>query len=114
MIAAGEGAAVARALAADQGAAMRAGVVECVQLVLAVARVEQRPSADSARDEVARLLQLRRMAEIEPALAEHVLALERQDVVGHEGAAMDLEARVVAVVDDEVGQFHGLLLSTGV
>src|SRR5262249_3837206 len=67
VVAAGEGAAVARALAADQRAAMRTGVVERVQPVVAVAGEEQRPPADPAREEVAGLLQLRRMAEIEPA-----------------------------------------------
>jgi hypothetical protein len=56
MVAAGESAAVARALAADQCAAMRAGVVERMQLVVPAAGVEQRPPADPARDEIARLL----------------------------------------------------------
>src|SRR5262249_10629331 len=80
VVTAGEGAAIARLLATPHGATVRARVVDRVQLAIASAREQQRPPADAARHEIARLPHLGGVAEIEPAFAEHPLALGRQDL----------------------------------
>ena len=65
-----EAAPVALALGADDGAAVAAGVEQAVDLALLVAAEDHRPAGDLARAEIAGLLQLGGMADIDPAAAE--------------------------------------------
>ena len=61
---------VALALGADERAAMAAGVEQAVDLALPVAAEDHRPAGDPAGTEVAGLLQLGGVADIDPAAAE--------------------------------------------
>jgi len=73
MVWAGEGAGIAGAFPADFRTPMRAGIVEGGDLVVAVADEDEVAAANAAGREVALVLQLGAMAEIEPAFAEDEL-----------------------------------------
>jgi c-di-GMP-binding flagellar brake protein YcgR len=82
--------------------AVRAGVEEGVDLVLGVAGEQDGALGHAARDEVARLVQLGTVAEIEPAAIEDLRTLGIQYLRIDEAAARHLE-QVVFLVDQDVG-----------
>ena len=97
---------IALALGADDGAAVPAGVEQAVVDVLGVAHEDHRPAGDLAGDEIARLLQLGGVADIDPAAAEDVGHLLAQDVLRDQHLAVQQEGFLFAIVDD-VGSGHG-------
>src|SRR5882757_6786617 len=75
MIAARECAPIARALSTDHCPPMGAGIVQGVQIVLAVPCEQQGATANAAGNEAAGLGNLRHMSEIKPALLEDSIPL---------------------------------------
>src|SRR6185295_13303212 len=94
--------------ATDNGAAMAADVEQRADVALAVAAEDHRTAGDVAGDEVARILDLRGVADIDPALVEDRAVLVFQDVRRDEDAAMDRERQVLQVLDDELAVAVGM------
>ena len=67
----------------------------------AVAAEDHRAAGDVAGAEVARLLQLGGVADVDPALVEDGAVLGLQHVVGDEHLAVDREGQVLVILDDE-------------
>ncbi len=96
------------ALAADDGAAMAADVEQRADIALPVAAEDHRPAGDVAGDEVARIFDLRGVADIDPALVEDRAVLVLQNLRRDEHAAMDRERQVLQVLDDELAVAVGM------
>src|SRR5262249_31584452 len=79
-----EAAPIALALGADDGAAVAAGVEQAMELAALVAAEDHRPSRHLARAEIAGLLELRGMADIDPAATEDLRHLLAQDLFRHQ------------------------------
>src|SRR4029079_14452894 len=90
---------VALALAANQRAAMAADVEQRADLALAVAAEDHRAAGDRAGAEVARIFDLRGVADIDPALVEDGAVLVLEDFRRDEHLAVDLERQVLQVLD---------------
>src|SRR5262249_48021916 len=95
-----EAARIALALRADDRAAMPEGVEQAVIHALLVAAEDHRPAGDLAGTEVARILQLGGVPDIDPAAAEDVRHLPAQDVLGDQDLTVEQEGFSLAVVDD--------------
>ena len=104
---------VALALATHQRAAMAADVEQRADLALPVAAEDHRTAGDAAGAEVARVLHLRGVADIDPALVEDRAVFVLQDVRGDEHAAVDLERQVLQVLDDELAVAVGMAVFAG-
>src|SRR5262249_12479861 len=90
---------IAFALAAHHGAAVAARVDQAADRAVAVAAEDDRPAGRPAGAEIARVLELRRMADIDPATVEQRALLALEDVTRHEHLALDLERHGLAVLD---------------
>ncbi len=100
MVDAHEAAGVAVALRAHDGAAMPAGVEQAMDLAGLVAHEDHRAARDLAGAEIAGLLQLGIVPDIDPAAAEDARHLLAQDVVGDQHLAVEQERLLLAVVDN--------------
>ncbi len=67
---------------------------------------DHRPAGNLARDEIARLLQLGGMPDIDPAAAEDLRPLGAQDVLRHQDFAIEQEPLLLAVIDDVGADGH--------
>ena len=92
-----EHARLAGLLPADAAAAMRAEIVEDVDLAARVAIENEVATGDRAGEKRSRLGQFAVMAEIEPAALEYLLVLEIEDVLIGEDAARNLKGSCVLV-----------------
>ena len=110
MIDALEAAPVALALGAHDGAAVPAGVEQAMELAGLIAAEDHRPAGDLARTEIAWLLQLGGMADINPAAAEDLRHLPAQHVFRHQDLAVEQKGLFLAVVDDIGAGGHLLCL----
>ena len=106
VIEAGVAIGIALRLAADDGAAMAAGVQENAQLVPAVAAQNQRPSAHRARAKVARRAHLGLMPDVKPAALEDALLLLAEDRGIDERGSIDFETMLLRFVKHDPGRAH--------
>ena len=93
---------VAFALAAHQRAAMPAAIDERMDLALAVAAEDDRPPGHRARLEVAGILELRAVPDINPAAVQDAALLPLQHILGDEHLAIDEEGLLVGIFDHEI------------
>ncbi len=87
---------------------MSAGVEQAMKVAGLVAAEDDRPSRDLARAEVARLLQLGRVPDIDPAAAENLRHLLAQNLLRHQNLAVEQEGLLMVVVDDVRADGHSL------
>jgi hypothetical protein len=92
---------VALALAAHQRAAVPARIDQRAHVALPVAAEDHRPAGDVAGAEVAGLLKLGGVTDVNPAVVEDGAVLGFQHLVGHEHLAVDGKSEVFVVLDDE-------------
>src|SRR5262249_19165679 len=95
-----EAAGVALALRAHDRAAVPAGVEQAVVLALLVTHENDRPAGDPARAEVAPLLELGGVPDIDPAAAEDLRPFPAQDVLADQNLAVEQEGLLLAIIDD--------------
>ena len=86
-----EAAPVALALGADYRAAVAAGVEQAMERAALVAAEDDRPARHLAGAEIAGLLELGGMADIDPAAGEDLRHLLAQDVFRHQDLAVEQE-----------------------
>src|SRR3954469_20040296 len=84
----------------------RRGVEQTVEVARLIAAEDQRPAGNLARAEIARLLQLGGMPDIDPAAAEDLRPLGAQDVLRHQDFAIEQEPLLPAVIDDVGADGH--------
>ena len=99
--------AVALVVAADEGAAVAAGVVEDAYLAVAGADEEEGASAHLATAVVAGVGDLGLVTEVEPAAVEEALAFQLQDLGRCHGGAVNAKDVAFDVVNDEWLGCHG-------
>ena len=92
-------------LAADDVAAMRAGVEERARGAICVAHQDDRTPADPSGDKVARIGDFRFMAGIEPRVVEYLAPFLLQDLRIGEHAPVDAKDAPRAIVEDQVLHF---------
>src|SRR5262249_52843029 len=88
------------ALGADDRAAMAAGVEEEAVFAPHIAQEDDGPARDLPGDEIVRLLQLRAVTDIDPALGKDLAHLIGQDRVRDERLAIQEKPLLLGIVDD--------------
>jgi len=106
MIEAHERAGITGVGAANQRAAMQAGIDEHSHFAVAAMRHEKRAAGNRAADVIARLGHLGFMSDVQPGAIEDEFALKLQDLRRSHRRTVNAESRVFGVLDDKITQIH--------